>query len=111
MADAAVDWLDYFNSIKTVCPWSWAAIKKDRIDIVNWHDGVKELKQYEARIYCALKYNPRQLKKISNRLNEIRPNEEWLWSHPKYNYNSTPIPVLIQQDKARLNYLRQEINW
>jgi hypothetical protein len=107
--DAEVDWFNYFESIQTVCPWSWSAIRKDLIEIVQWRDGISELGKYHARVYIAPNYKPRQLKKISDRLTKIRPSEEWLWSHPKYGYNSTPVPTLIQQDKARLEYLRQKI--
>lgn len=109
MEDAAVNWLEYFLSIKSVCPWSWAAAKRDRIDIQQWKQGIKPLGEYEARIYTAPAHKPRQLKKISNTLNQTRPNEEWLWSHPKYQHNSTPIPVLIQQDRSRLEQIRQNL--
>ena len=108
-ADVAVNWEQYFKSIKAVCPWSWSANNKSLIDIQNWHSQVYELNDYEARIYVAPKHNPRQLKKISTRLNRDRPTEEWLWSHPRYGYNSTPVPVLIQQDRTKLETIRKTL--
>jgi hypothetical protein len=104
-----VNWLAYFETIKTACPWSWAAQKKSLIDIQHWHSQAKDLELFEARIYTAPNHKPRQLKKISQRLNQTRPTEEWLWSHPKYGFNSTPTPVLIQQDRSKLESIRNTL--
>lgn len=108
-ADVAVNWAAYFESIKTACPWSWSAQKKSLIDIQHWHSQAQDLEHYEARIYTAPNHKPRQLKKITDRLNRDRPLEEWLWSHPKYGHNSTPVPVLIQQDRSRLESIRKNL--
>ena len=50
----------------------------------------------------------RILKKIMERMNELRPEEEWLFSHPMYKGHSTPVPILIQQDLEILNKLEKE---
>jgi len=106
VADVAVDWESYFKSIRQVCPWSWAAWKKQQITITNWHSQIFELGNFQARLYIAPNHNARQLKKISNRLNRERPHEEWLWSHPDFAHNSTPVPVFIQQDRLILERAR-----
>lgn len=106
MADVAVDWEEYFYSIKTVCPWSWAAWKKREIQITNWRSHIIDLGSRQAILYIAPKHNPRQLKKMSDRFNRTRQHEEWLWSHPDFSYNSTPVPVFIQQDRAKLERAR-----
>lgn len=111
MADVAADWNKYFRDIKSVCPWSYSAWKKQEIQITNWHSHILELGSYQARIYIAPKHKPRQLKKIADRLNTQRQHEEWLWSHPQYANNSTPVPVLIQQDRERLEAVRSHIQW
>ena len=41
------------------------------------------------------------------RMNDIRPEEEWLFSHPMYGGHSTPIPILIQQDLEILTKARR----
>lgn len=107
--EANLDWLTYFESIREVCPWSGAAYKNGAIAIQHWHSQVNDLENYKARIYIAPTHNPRQLKKITDRLNNTRHNEEWLWSHPRYGYNSTPTPVLIQQDRNTLETIRKNL--
>lgn len=110
MADVAVNWDNYFQSIKSVCPWSLSAWRSREIHIINWRSHILELDSYQARIYIAPKHNPRQLKKMSDRFNQERPNEEWLWSHPSFGYHSTPVPVFIQQDRAKLMHIRSKLD-
>ena len=98
-------WLDYFYSIRTVCPWSYSAWKRNKIEIVLWQGQAKELQGLEARVYC-LDRKPRLLKKIEQRMNLNREFEEWLHSHPSFGINSTPVPVLIQQDRLGLQTAR-----
>mgnify|MGYP000043815824 FL=1 len=109
MGAAAVNWCNYFDSIQNVCPWSKTAWRNGAIDIQTWHSQIYELDDLEVRLYIAPRHNPRQLKKMSNRFNELRPNDEWLWSHPDFGFNSTPVPVFIQQDRAKLNSIRSKI--
>lgn len=99
-------WEDYFYSIKTVCPWSYSAWKRNKIEIVLWQGEALDLNGLEARVYC-LDRKPRLLKKIEQRLNNEREFEEWLHSHPSFGVNSTPCPVLIQQDRIGLENARK----
>ena len=41
-------------------------------------------------------------------MNDIRHEEEWLFSHPMYKGHSTPVPILIQQDLEILTKARKE---
>ena len=114
-ANAAVNdkqlWENYFHSIRHVCPWSWSAWKRNKIEIVLWRGVPEELKGLEARVHILINAKPRLLKKIEQRLNSEKEFEEWLHSHPSFGINSTPVPVLIQQDRiglenARKNHLK-----
>ena len=104
--DAEVDWKQYFETIKTVCPWSHAAFKRAAVDFTLWRGTISPLGNWEARLYLAPRHNPRQLKKMAARFNIQRPTEEWLWSHPRFGNYSTPVPVFIQQDRSRLEMIR-----
>jgi hypothetical protein len=43
---------------------------------------------------------------MADRFNRERPAEEWLWSHPSFAHNSTPVACFIQQDRQRLETIR-----
>lgn len=106
----SVDWNKYFESIRQVCPWSWAAWRKNQIWIGTQGQLVQPLGDYQARVYVVKNRTPRQLKKLANKLDKNDVNCEWLWSHPRYKKYSTPRPVLIQQDRLYLNQLRQGLS-
>lgn len=103
---AEADWTRYFESIKRWCPWSLVAWNQGLITITKWK-GTLPLDNNEARVYW-VDLNPRRLKKLCSKLDSADPKCEWLWSHPHYGGRSTPIPVLIQQDRARLKALREK---
>lgn len=106
MAEDAVNWNEYFCSIGSVCPWSLRSWRKGAIAITIWHGIITPLGSWEARLYLAPKHNPRQLKKMADRFNRTRPQEEWLWSHPQYQHHSTPVACFIQQDRKTLEMIR-----
>ena len=99
-------WEAYFTSIRQVCPWSYSAWKRGLIDICLWKGIPTPLEHFEARVNIIGTIKPRLLKKIEQRLNNQREHEEWLHSHPSFGVNSTPIPVLIQQDRQHLAQAR-----
>jgi hypothetical protein len=101
-----VDWFSYFESIKPVCPWSSAAHLRNLIRIQTWHSQILDLGKFEAIVYTAPNHKPRQLKRITQRLNTQYHQYEFLWSHPKYGGHSTEVPVIIQQDQKRLESIR-----
>jgi hypothetical protein len=104
------DWGDYFGSIKTACPWSYSAWRRGAIEITLWTGVIANLDSRAARIYLAPQHNPRQLRKMSQRLNSSRPSEEWLYSHPRFGENSTPTACFIQQDRRTLELIRKSTN-
>jgi len=100
-----VNWEEYFQHIKPVCPWSGAAHKKGEIKITEWTGEVEPLGTNQAIVYVCPKYNRRRLKKLHKKV-DISPEYEWLWSEPTNGPNASPVPVLIQQDKRKLFDLR-----
>ena len=102
-----VNWTSYFVSIVSVCPWSRAYWHKQKIDVQLWKSEIVPLDDYVARMYIHKHASGRQLKKIMERMNDIRHEEEWLFSHPIYKGYSTPVPILIQQDLEILNKARK----
>jgi hypothetical protein len=108
--NAAVDdkalWETYFKGIGRVCPWSYSAWKRNKIEITLWKGMAQPLGKLEARVNLIGTIKPRLLKKIEQRLNTEREDEEWLHSHPNFGVNSTPFPALIQQDRQHLAQAR-----
>ena len=109
--ESNVDWTAYFNSIVGVCPWSRGYWKQQKIDIQKWAgtNNIKPLGEYVARMWIHKHASGKQLCNIHHRLNEERTHEEWLFSHPCYSGHSTPVPVLIQQDRKTLEKARDAI--
>lgn len=108
-----VDWPHYFASIQSVCPWSQGYWQKGSIDIVTSQLNFgriepQPLNTFVARIYIRPNSSPRLLNKLADRFNDRYEEEEWLWSHPRYQGHSTPVPVLIQQDRAVLEKARSK---
>jgi len=106
----SVDWLEYFKSIRTECPWSYRAYLRDLIDIVTWSDcdTVEPLGQYQARMYI-VDYPDTIVAAMAEELDSQDPHCEWLFSYPGYGEYATPVKVLIQQNRQQLNHLRQQL--
>lgn len=102
----SVDWNIYFDHIKTQCPWSWAAWQQGKIDIVKYKKTQKPLDGYQARIYI-VELSRRRLKKLCKKLDQ--GDSEWLWSEPGYGPWATPVPCLIQQNRAQLTAIRKKL--
>jgi hypothetical protein len=105
----SVDWLVYFKSIRTECPWSYAAYVKGLIDIVSWHDLkiIPPLNQYQARMWL-IDYPNRVVQAMAEELDSTDSQHEWLYSYPGYGEYATPVAVLIQQDRKTLEDLRND---
>lgn len=108
--DAEDSWLEYFTKIKKVCPWSYSAYVNQAIDFDKWSNTYrpKPLSQ-QARIVICRDKKARWLKKTADKFMQLDPDNEWLWSHPQYGNNSTPVPCLIQQNQERLSLLRKQL--
>ena len=120
-AQKEVDWLTYFNHIKGVCPWSLRAYMQDKILV--WTNAEKRYNtisklfnssNHEAFVYTFTDASAEWLESQCKLLNEQNEVCEWLWSHPEADSgdgNSTPVPVLIQQDRQQLNTLREKLGY
>ena len=100
----SVNWAAYFFRIKEVCPWSYAAWQKNKIDIVKTR-GIIPLGEYSARVYV-FDLTRRRLKKLCKQRDH--GEYEWLWSVPGYGVNGTPRACLIQQSRSTLASLRNK---
>lgn len=103
----AVDWLQYFDSIRAVCPWSSPAYSQGQIDIVRGA-RIRALATFRARVYLLNNYSPRRIKKLAYKLENDPDLEayEFLWSHPRYGSHSAPVGCIIQQNRAELAAIR-----
>jgi len=116
-----VNWTSYFAHIQGVCPWAYKAFMKDNILVwehpENCFKTIKSLyiiSGYEAFVYVFKNSTPKQLEKLCDALNAEQDTDEWLWSHPDVDEgqnNSTPVPALIQQNRARLEKIREQIGY
>jgi hypothetical protein len=105
----AVNWNQYFETIRSVCPWSYTAWRRGAISITVWRGIITPLGSWQAHIYLAPQHNPRQLRKMTERFNREREQEEWLYSHPRFGDYSTPVPCFIQQDRTVLESIRNRL--
>ena len=101
VAEEKVDWSAYFDHIKTVCPWAYAAHKKGEIKFTQWSGKVKELENYQAIVYIVPNTNRRRLKKLAKKL-DTTIKYEFLWSEPTNGDYASPVHILIQQDRRKL---------
>ena len=107
----SVNWLDYFKSIGTQCPWSLRAYRQGLIDIQTWQPNnstIPTLGEFEARVWI-MSYPNSVVEAMAEELDTRDPEDEWLFSYPGYGEYATAMPVLIQQNRARLNQLRSEL--
>ena len=103
----SVDWSHYFKSIRTQCPWSYAAWLKGQIDIVEYTGEIVPLGSYKARVYTV----PNGDDSVSALAQALDHGEdEWLFSYKSYGEFATPVAVLIQQNRTELNNLRQQLD-
>ena len=101
----SVNWYDYFKSIRSQCPWSYAAYIKGKIDIVDYQNYKITLGNYSARMYLVDLPND-AVEALALALDH--GEDEWLFSYPGYGEYATPVAVLIQQNRKTLENLRQE---
>jgi hypothetical protein len=102
----SVDWGQYFTSIRTECPWALAAWSQGLIDIVNYTGEILPLGKYHARVYM-VNAPTETVEALCQGLDH--GEDAWLFSYPGYGAWATPMPVLIQQDRQRLQSLRSQL--
>jgi hypothetical protein len=104
----SVNWTEYFNNIKSQCPWGYHAWSQGLIDIVEYQDVILPLGRYQARIYY-LNTDNSIVTAIAEGLDLTDPLCEWLWSYPGYGTWATPVSCLIQQNRQHLNQIRSKL--
>lgn len=107
-ASKPVDWAGYFDDIKYQCPWSRPAWHSGLIAITDYDDGVLPLGNLQARIYLISEPDA-TVEAIADELDQWSETDEWLFSYPGYGPYATPEPVLIQQNRAQLNAIRDRL--
>jgi hypothetical protein len=110
-------WLNYFRSIKHVCPWAYKSFIAGTTNIVPYDPEILVLSEinwgtepWEVIIYLmGDDLTLDEIDKIVESRNNLQNKCEYLWSHPSFSKggkNQTPVPVIIQQDRKRLIELR-----
>jgi len=115
------DWASYFARIKGVCPWSFRAYMTDTILFVDYADTdfntwrlFLKYSNFETTVFKCPEKSADWLNNKCDELNLNQTDYEWLWSHPDEDSgdgHSTPIPVLIQQDRKQLTELRHKLGY
>ena len=114
-----VNWLEYFHSIKHVCPWSYESYTNGTTKIIQFDSDILKLNEqnwrnlpWEVIVYQL--GDDLTLDAIDEFVairNESQEKCEYLWSHPSFTKggrNQTPVPVIIQQDRENLLKLRKK---
>jgi hypothetical protein len=118
-ADVEVSWAtNYFAKIRGVCPWSYKAHMKDNILFIEGgsdkcfgtYANIYKATTKEAFVFIMDKTSE-ELDEICQKYEKIYKHVEWLWSHPDEGGDSTPVPTIIIQDKARLQTLREKVGY
>lgn len=113
-----VNWTSYFAKIRGVCPWSYRAHMAEKILFVDYNEvefntwkSLFHSSNHEAYVYKCMGKTSDWLNSKCDQLNQTDQKSEWLWSHPIEGGDSTPVPVLIQQDKQILADLRKKVGY
>lgn len=106
---ASVDWSEYYDHIQDQCPWSQAAYRRGLIWQGSWRGHPEPLEPFLARVYVVKNTRARLLKRLAQELDQQDSQCEWLWSYPGRGQYATPVPVLIQQDRAKLDQIRSSL--
>ncbi len=115
-AEANSAWLQYFYSIRHVCPWSYKSYLEGKIKIIPFDRELLELTEinwehqpYDALVYVVDDLTLNAIDDIVAQQNDCQEKCEYLWSHPTYtkgSNNQAPFSCIIQQDRAKLMELR-----
>ena len=100
-AEAKLNWLEYFHSIKHVCPWSYESYLNGTTKIMDFNEDFLVLNEQNFRtlpweVIIYLLGDDLTLDAIDEYvafLNECQNTCEYLWSHPgftKGGNNQTP---------------------
>ena len=102
-------WTAYFKKISDVCPWSLEAWNNNEIRVFEEFEEVRPLIGKKAHLYLLPNFSDDDLYNLAEDLDDVYEEYEFLWSHPDFTKGgnrAAPVPVLIQQDREYLEYLR-----
>lgn len=123
-----VNWLEYYKGIRSVCPWSYRSYVMGGIitipyngstfdtyatsfEVCESREGVKT----DCFVYVCDNKSPEWLETKVQELQSVDKykESEWLYSTPDDDDegNATPVPVIIQQRKAQLQQLREQVGY
>jgi hypothetical protein len=120
-----VNWLAHYESIRSVCPWAYRAFVSGKIITIPYSDAsfntfamlfnaCKDDKGVETDcfVYVCEDKSVEWLSAKVDEMDALYPSQEWLYSTPDDDDgNAAPVPILIQQRKAKLEYLREKIGY
>ena len=113
-----INWLEYFESIQSVCPWSLTSFKQGRIRFEPYnHSMIHRLDMYwNDDYYDAVIYlnAPNDSQVLDQLVAEFEADSNlrncvYFWSHPdhtKGGHKQAPVPVIIQQSRKNLDQAR-----
>lgn len=67
--------------------------------------------EFESVVFICADKTSEWLDAKCDKLNAESDLYQWLWSHPAEGGYSTPVPVLIQQERAQLEGLRKKTGY
>jgi len=103
------NWKAYFEKISDACPWSLEAYNNDEIQFFQEINTIRSLENNKANLYILSNFSIDDIYELAEELDDLYDEYEFLWSHPDFTKGgnrATPVPVLIQQDRKLLEYLR-----
>ena len=105
---------EYFESIIKVCPYSLESFDAGKVPILEFSVELidqlyHELDSYHAVLFkCHTSIDRDSLESTAHGLADKYPDAEWFFSHPVDRGHSTPVPVLIMQNREHLLNARKE---
>jgi hypothetical protein len=114
-----VDWVEYFLSIKKLCPWSLKFWMEDKILHITTEGGCEftwcacfDASEYEAILFeYPHETTIDTLCTIVEKIEEKYTGLIAFWSHPDEKQNNTPKPCVIVQDRSTLTDLRKQVGY
>lgn len=119
------NWLEYYESIRNVCPWSYRSYVMGGIITVPYtentfstfakcfENSIDEHGQAtDCIVYVCTGKSLDWLEHMVDTMNNTYPHQEWLYSSPADDDgNATPVEVLIQQRSSKLEELREKVGY
>jgi len=105
---------DYLKTITHVCPYSLESFDEGKVPVLKFSPELVETMYHDLKSYHAVVYKVHTsicrnvLESKAHELADEYPDAEWFWSHPADGNNSTPVPVLIMQNREHLASKRKE---